>query len=81
VGAVGWMCDGLASTLGGGEVGGLLGRRVDGGLLGGLASWRIGWFVGGQTGRSLVGKEGGGSRGLQLLATTVSSSLSLSVRV
>ena len=55
------MCDGLASILGGGEVGGLLGRRVDGGLLGGLASWRVGWFVGGQTGRSLVGKEGGGS--------------------
>ena len=32
-------------------------------------------------GRSLVGKKGGGIYGLQLLATTVSSSLSSSVRM
>jgi hypothetical protein len=81
VGALARMSDGLASTLGDGEVGGLLGCRVDGGLLGWLAIWCIGWFVGEQTCRSLVGKEGGGSRGLQLLATTVSLSSSSLVRM
>jgi len=54
-------------------VGGLLGWRVDGRLIGWIASWRFGRFAGGQTGRSLVGKEVDGLRGLQLLATTVSS--------
>ncbi len=39
--------DGLASTLGGGEAGGLLlGWRVDGELLGWLTSWRVGRVVG-----------------------------------
>ncbi len=38
--------DGLASTLGGGEAGGLLlGWRVDGGLLGWLTSWHVGRFL------------------------------------
>jgi len=44
--AVACTVDGLASTLGGGEAGGLLGWRVGGGLLGWLASWRVGRFVG-----------------------------------
>ncbi len=64
-----WMRVGLASTLGGGEVGGLLGWQGDGRL--------VGW----QTCMSLVGKEGGGLRGLQLLATTVSSLSLSSVRM
>jgi hypothetical protein len=91
--AVSCTVDGLASTLGGGEAGGLLGWRVGGGLLGWLASWRVGQFIGGLTSwrvgrvlgwlvrRSLVGRFGGGSRGLQLLATTVSSSSSSSERI
>jgi len=82
--------DGLTSTLGGGEAGGLLVWRVDGGLLGWLTSWRVGrvvgwltsWrvgrFLGWLASRSLLGRVGGGSRGLQMLATTVSSSSSLS---
>ncbi len=85
--------DGLVSTLGGGEAGGLLGWRVDGGLLGWLMSWRIrrviGWltswrvgrFLGWHASRSLLGRVGGGSRRLQLLATTVSSSSSSSERM
>ena len=51
---------GLASTLGGGEVGGLLGRRGDGWLVGWIISLRFGRFLGRRTGRPLVGKEGGG---------------------
>jgi hypothetical protein len=80
--------DGLTSTICGGEGGGLLGWRVDGGLLGWLTSWcigrvvgwltswRVGRFLGWLASRSLLGRVGGGSRGLQLLATTVSSSSS-----
>ncbi len=91
--AVACTFDGLASTLGGGEAGGLLGWRVGGGLLGWLPSWHVGRFIGGLTSwcvgrflglhvrRSLVGRFGGGSRGLQLLATTVSSSSSSSERI
>ncbi len=71
---VGW----LTSTLGGGDVGGLFGWRVDGGLLGWLTSWCVGWFVGWLTSwsvtrfmgwltrRSLLGRVGSGSRGLKL---------------
>jgi hypothetical protein len=85
--------DGLTSTLGGGDAGGLLGWRVDGGLLGWLTSWRVGRVVGWLTcwrirrvlgwlaSRSLLGRVGGGSRGLQLLATTVSSESSSSERM
>jgi hypothetical protein len=85
--------DGLTSTLGGGEAGGLLGWRVDVGLLGWLTSWRggrvVGWhrswrvgrFLGWLASRSLLCRVGGGSRGLQLLATTVSSSSSSSERM
>ena len=92
--AVTCLVGGLTSTLGGGDAGGLLGWRVDGGpLLGWLTSWRVGRFVGWLTSwrigrftgwlarRSLVGRVGGGSRGLQLLATTVSSSSSSSERM
>jgi hypothetical protein len=75
--AVACTVDGLASTLGGGEAGGLLGWRVGGGLLG----WRIGRVLGWLVRRSLVGRFGGGSCGLQLLATTVSSSSSSSERI
>ncbi len=69
------------------------GWRVGGGFLGWLASWRVGRFIGGLTSwcvgrflgwlvrRSLVGRFSGGSRGLQLLATTVSSSSSSSERM
>ena len=69
------------------------GWQVGGGLLGWLASWCVGRFIGGLTSwcvgrfmgwlvrRSLVGRFGGGSRGLQLLATTVSSSSSSSERM
>ncbi len=81
VGVMAWMHDGLANTLGGGEAGGLLVWRVAGGLLGWLTSWRIGRFLGWLVRRSLVGRVGGGSRGLQLLATTVSSSSSSSERM
>ncbi len=47
MGAVAWICVGLASTLGGGEVGGMLGWFVVGRLVGWIASWRLGRFVGG----------------------------------
>ena len=57
------------------------GWQVGGGLLGWLASWCVGRFIGWLVRRSLVGRFGGGSRGLQLLATTVSSSSSSSERM
>ena len=72
MGVMAWTRVGLASTLGGGAVGMLLGWQGDGRLLGWIASWRARRFVGWRTCRSLVGKEGGGLCGLQLLATTVS---------
>ena len=75
MGAVAWVCVGLASTLGGGEVGGLLGWFIAVRLVGWFIAVRLvglGRFVGGRTGSSLVGKECSGVRGLQLLATTVS---------
>jgi len=81
VGAVVSIVAGLVNTLVGGEAGGLLVWRVAGGLLGWLTSWRIGRFLGWLARRSLVGRVGGGSRGLQLLATTVSSSSSSSERM
>ncbi len=73
--------DGVASTLGGGVVGGSLGWTVDGGIGGGLATRRGSGCVGGFTDRSLNGRMGGGACGLQLLATTVSSLLSSSDRM
>jgi hypothetical protein len=81
VGALASIVAGLVNTLVGGEAGGLLAWRVAGGLLGWLTSWRIGRFLGWLACRSLVGRVGGGSRGLQLLATTVSSTSSSSERI
>ncbi len=81
VGVMAWMRVGLANTLGGGEAGGLLVWRVAGGRLGWHTCWRIGRFLGWLVLRSLVGRVGGGSRGLQLLATTVSLSSSSSERL
>ena len=81
VGAVASIVAGLVNTLVGGEAGGLLVWRVAGGLLGWLTSWRIGRFLGWLARRSLVGRVGGGTCGLQLLATTVSSSSSLLERM
>jgi hypothetical protein len=69
------MIDGMASTLGGGVVRGLLDWRVDGGFVDWFASWRVHWHSGGFPSKSLVGRLCGGTRRLQLLATTVSSSL------
>ena len=57
---------GLADTLGGGVAGGLLCCRWN---LSCCIVLVLGWLAG----RSLVGSLGGGMRGLQLLATTVSS--------
>jgi hypothetical protein len=73
------MIDGLASALGGGMVSGLLDWRVGGGFVGWFAIWRVRRRAGGFPGRSLVGRLGGGTRGLQLLATTVTSLLSAAV--
>ena len=47
MGAVAWICVWPASTLGGGEVGGLLGWFVGGRLVGWIASWHLRRFVGG----------------------------------
>ncbi len=92
MGTCGAVCA-VTCSVGGGEAGGLLGWRVGGGLLGWLASWRVGrcvgwltsWrvrrFLGWLASRSLVGRVGGESRGLQLLATTVSASSSSSERM
>ncbi len=76
------MMAGMASTLGGGAMRGLLDRRVVEGFVCRFASWRVHWRAGGFLVRSLAGMLGGGTRGLQLLATTVLSSLlSLSARI
>jgi hypothetical protein len=73
-----WMRDGLASTLSGAVVGGLLGWQVDGLLVGWsarLAHWTVCWWA------TLSGKKGGGLPGLQFLATTVASSSSSLARM
>jgi hypothetical protein len=65
--------------------GGVVVRRVGGaeggGIGGGLINQRGAWRVGGFTGGALDGEMGGGALGLQLLAITVSSLLSSSVRM
>jgi hypothetical protein len=71
----------VAFTLGGGVVGRRLGETVEGGIGGGLASQCGAWRKGGFTGGILDGRMVGGALGLQFLATTVSSSLSLSERM
>ncbi len=75
------MIDGLASALGGGVVRGLLERRVGGGFVGWFASWRVRRRAGGFPGRLLDSRLGGGTCGLQLLATTVTSSLLAAARI
>jgi hypothetical protein len=71
----------VAYILGGGVVGRCLGGTGGGGIGGGLVSRRSAWRVDGLTGGTLDGRMVGGALGLQLLATTVSSSLSLSERM
>jgi hypothetical protein len=68
----------VACTLGGGVVGRFLGWTVDGGIGGGLTSRHGTWLVGGFTGGIQDVRMVEGALGLQLLATTVSSSLSSS---
>jgi hypothetical protein len=57
-----WTIDGIASTLGGGVMGGLSAWRVGGRLVRWFVGWRIGWCIGGFPCRSLVGKLGGRTR-------------------
>ncbi len=71
----------VACTLIGGVVGRGLGWTVKGGIGGGLASQHNAWCAGGFTGGILDGRMVGWALGLQFLATTVSSSLSLSDRM
>jgi hypothetical protein len=71
----------LACTLRGVVVLRCLGGTEGGGIAGGLVSQRGDWRVGGFTGGTLDGEMVGGALGLQLLAITVSSLSSLSVRM
>jgi hypothetical protein len=64
VGVIAWMIDGIASTLGGGVMGGLPARKVGGRLVGCFVGWHIGRRIGGFPCRSLVGRLGGGIRGV-----------------
>ncbi len=67
----------VACTLGGGVVGRHLGLTVAQGIDGGLVSPHGTWCIGGFTGETLDCRMVGGALGLQLLAATVSPSLSL----
>jgi hypothetical protein len=67
--------------LGGGMVGRRIGGTEGGGIGGELVNWRGAWRLGGFTGGALNGETDGGALGLQLLAITVSSSLSSLVRM
>ena len=78
VGVMAVMYDGIVSTLGDGASGGQLSWRVDGGFVQWFAIWRVRGHACGILGLSLGGRLGGGRCGLQLLATTVSSSSSSS---
>jgi hypothetical protein len=71
----------VACTLSGGVVGRCHGGTVGGGIGVGILSWRSAWRIGGFTGGILAGMMVGGALGLQFLATTVSSLLSLSERM
>jgi hypothetical protein len=82
VGVLAVMIDRIASTLGDGASSGQLKWRVGGGFVGLFATWHVRGRAGGFLGLLLGGKLGGGRRGLQLLATTVSSlSLLLEPRI
>ncbi len=76
-----WTIDGIASTLSGGVMGRLPTWKVGGRLVGCFIGWRIGRRIGGFSYRSVVGRLGGGIRGVQLLATTVLTLSSSSVRM
>jgi hypothetical protein len=80
-GVMAWMIVGMASTLSDGVVGGRLGERVGSRLESWFASRRAGWNAGRFPCRSLGGRLGCWTRGLQLLATTVSSSSSSLARM
>jgi hypothetical protein len=80
-GVMAWMLVRMASTLGGGVVGGRLLLRVGSRLVGWFTNEHVGWRAGGFSCRLLGGRLGGGTRGLQLLATTVSSLSSSSARM
>ncbi len=71
----------VACTLSGGVVGRYVGGTEGGGIGGGLVIRRSAWRVGGFTGGTLDGEMVGGAPGLQLLAITVSSSSSSSVKM
>ncbi len=75
------MIDGIASTLGGRVMSGLSAWKVAGRLVGCFVGWRIGRCIGGFPCRLLVGRLGGVICGVQLLATTVSTSSSSSARM
>jgi hypothetical protein len=79
MGVMAVMYDGLVSTLGDGALGRQLNWRVDGGFVGWFATRRVRGSAGGILGLLLDGRLGSVRRGLQLLATTVSSSSSSSV--
>ena len=82
VGVLAVMYAKMVSTLGDGALGGQLNWRVYGGLISWFATWRVHGRAGGILRLLLDGRFGGSSRGLQLLATTVSSSaLSLVARI
>ncbi len=81
VGVMAWTFDGIASTLRGGVMGGLPAWKVGGRLVGCFVGWRIGWCIGGFPCRSIVGRLGGGIRGVQLLAATVTTSSSSLARM
>jgi hypothetical protein len=71
----------VACTLGGGVVGRCVGGIAGGGIGVGLVSQHGTWHVGGFTGGALDGEMVGGALELQLLAMTVSTLLSLLVRM
>ncbi len=71
----------VACTLGGGVVVRHLVRTEGGGLGGGLVIRRGAWHIGGFTGGTLDGGVVGEALGLQLLVITVSTLLSLLVRM
>ncbi len=71
----------VACTLVVGVMGGRLGGTEGEGICGGLVSWHVDWRVDEITVWTLDGEMVGGALGLQLLATTVASSSSSSVRM
>jgi hypothetical protein len=73
----GWVVCALSGGVVGWHVGEVKGGRIGSGIIGWCGAWLIGRFIGG----ALDGEMVGGTLGLQLFVTTVSSSLSSSVRM